>query len=65
MTDQCIREVPLTPEELRKWRADQVAFHEQMCGPLAKFTCDDCAGAPKCKLAFDSYNTDGDCLYEK
>lgn len=29
------------------------------------FTCDSCERAPVCKLAFDPYNTDGDCLWDK
>ncbi len=29
------------------------------------FTCDDCPAAPDCSLAFDQYNTCGDCLMEK
>ena len=29
------------------------------------FTCDDCSHAALCVLAFDSYNTNGDCLLEK
>ena len=29
------------------------------------FTCDNCAGAPTCKLAYDAWNTRGDCLREK
>jgi hypothetical protein len=30
-----------------------------------EFTCDSCPHARCCKLAFDLYNTDGDCLAEK
>lgn len=30
-----------------------------------KFTCDECAHAPSCALAFDHYNTGGDCLASK
>lgn len=30
-----------------------------------EFTCDACAYAPRCRLAFDFYNTNGDCLLEK
>jgi hypothetical protein len=30
-----------------------------------EFTCDSCPHARRCKLAFDHYNTDGDCLAEK
>lgn len=31
----------------------------------AGFTCDKCELAPTCTLAFDLYNTDGDCLASK
>ena len=30
-----------------------------------EFTCDGCGHAPSCALAFDLYNTDGDCLASK
>jgi len=63
--DQWVRETPLTPQELAAYRAEQVAFQEEHFGPTQKYTCDECGLAPKCKLAFDGYNTDGDCLYEK
>lgn len=29
------------------------------------YTCDECGAAPNCEYAFDSYNTDGDCIAEK
>jgi hypothetical protein len=29
------------------------------------FTCDGCDHAPRCQLAYDLYNTDGDCLASK
>ncbi len=63
--DQWVRAVPLTPEELSVHRAKQVEFCNQMGSAPEKFTCDGCGFAPSCKLAFDGYNTDGDCLYEK
>jgi hypothetical protein len=31
----------------------------------ASFTCYDCTRASVCTLAFDSYNTQGDCLWSK
>lgn len=34
-------------------------------GSERAFTCDGCSRAPVCVLAFDPYNTDGDCLDEK
>lgn len=30
-----------------------------------EFTCDRCADMPSCTLAFDLYNTNGDCLATK
>lgn len=30
-----------------------------------EFTCDKCEWAPSCELAFDLYNTNGDCLADK
>lgn len=30
-----------------------------------KFTCDMCVDAARCSLAFDPYNTNGDCLASK
>lgn len=32
---------------------------------VTEFTCDMCTSAPTCSLAFDGYNTNGDCLLEK
>lgn len=32
---------------------------------VKEFTCDDCPERWSCLLAFDPYNTDGDCLAEK
>lgn len=33
--------------------------------PDTAYTCDGCAHAPSCALAFDLFNTDGDCLAGK
>jgi hypothetical protein len=33
--------------------------------PQGGFTCDQCGAVRRCKLAFDWYNTNGDCLAEK
>ena len=58
--------VALTPDELTKDRAAQVAGIQQDEGMAPeRFTCDECPLVRRCSLAFDSYNTDGDCLYEK
>lgn len=56
--------VALTPEELQQTRLEAVSAWP-WDAPPEKYTCDECALALRCSLAFDSYNTDGDCLYEK
>ncbi len=30
-----------------------------------KFTCDECKNPEDCEYSYDSYNTNGDCLYVK
>lgn len=50
----------LTDDEIQKLR-DRVAKAEG----VEKFTCDDCRDRRTCEWAFDSYNTNGDCLAEK
>ena len=32
---------------------------------LIECTCDQCAAMTICSLAFDPYNSNGDCLYDK
>lgn len=58
--DNITRAVPWTTEELAgmRWRASSEF-------DVHAFTCDDCPARHKCELAFDPYNTDGDCLAEK
>lgn len=57
---------PLTAEQLAALRKRRVAIASEMRGEApAEFTCDQCTLAPRCTLAFDAYNVDGDCLYEK
>jgi len=55
-------EVPLTDEELNREREESVKREGR---PEIVFTCDGCSANKVCTLAFDPYNTDGDCLYEK
>lgn len=65
--------VPRTPAEVAALRADAVAYFEK--NPMQNrvlvrvqksgFTCDGCSVVKDCGLAFDGYNTDGDCLREK
>lgn len=59
--DERLRAGPYTPEELTERRA-------QAIGELpmsAHFSCDECGAAAGCPFAFDTYNTNGDCLAEK
>lgn len=49
-----------TDEQLAITRAEVVREFS-----IEKFTCDDCPERWSCFLAFDPYNTDGDCLAEK
>jgi hypothetical protein len=61
--DQWTRSVPLTEEGVANLR--QEAVKTQNLRLDIKLTCDDCSRANVCTLAFDQYNTDGDCLYDK
>lgn len=61
--DQWWRATPLNSEELKVERVSQLRV--QKLPADQKFTCDECNMAPTCKLAFDMYNTGGDCLMEK
>lgn len=57
---------PMTEPELvlleQRCRTDLAALG---VGESVKITCSDCARRATCVLAFDSYNTNGDCLYDK
>lgn len=58
--------VALTKEEIAKSREEAITYQSELMGVTPdRFTCDDCKMSDRCSLAFDSYNTDGDCLYEK
>lgn len=59
------RPIPLwaLAKERRSARQDLLQHFEP--GEPIAFTCDECPHARACKLAFDLYNTDGDCLAEK
>ena len=63
--DNITRTVPLTEQELAADRARLVEMYRERVGVIDKFTCDDCGARFTCMLAFDAYNTDGDCLAEK
>jgi len=59
--------VPRTPEQLKEERNNSIAnaFMGSLTRMTDRFTCDSCPRAPICTLAFDLYNTNGDCLYDK
>lgn len=63
--DDITRTVPLTDAELAADRARMVDLYRQHVGEIESFTCDDCGARYTCKLVFDAYNTDGDCIAEK
>ena len=60
---------PLGEEELARERTRLVVMYKEQLAvdlePHGSFTCDNCTRAPVCDLAFDAYNTDGDCLASK
>lgn len=58
---------PIPVERLAAEREASVRICVDVLGwkPPIVFTCDDCSFAPRCMLAFDAYNTDGDCLLSK
>lgn len=60
--DQFLLVNPRSPAKLAVIRQLSLEhnFEDAAC-----FTCDDCEGAPRCLLAFDFYNTNGDCLASK
>lgn len=64
--DMYIRTQPLTPSELKVFREKQTARNGEVMNVTdIKYTCDECDLAPTCDLAFDGYNTNGDCLLSK
>lgn len=62
-SNQWLWAVPLTDAELAQARRASLEFLDWPAD--LRFTCDGCPLAPRCSLAFDPYNTEGDCLYEK
>lgn len=60
------RKLPLSPEQVKEDRAQQVAVHFPGEDPTkVVLFCDECRDNNVCIYAFDGYNTDGDCLAEK
>lgn len=60
--DPWTRTVARTPAQMTALRKVRAAA---ACLEHDEFTCDHCERAPVCVLAFDAYNTKGDCLWEK
>lgn len=58
--DSIMLKEPLLEDELASIRQRMVEEYG-----VTEFTCDTCPARYKCTLAFDPYNTDGDCLAEK
>lgn len=57
---------PRSPERLAEVRRERVLQEKEIFGyEVTAYTCDDCGAAPRCRLAFDGYNINGDCLAEK
>jgi lysozyme family protein len=61
---------PVTAEFLAKERKRSLEIFAQYNtdgeeSEITEFTCDGCGHAPCCSLAFDHYNTNGDCLASK
>jgi hypothetical protein len=54
---------PRSDNEVARMRASALKNQEMPTDTV--FTCDDCNLRFKCKLAFDWWNQDGDCLYDK
>lgn len=59
------RAVPLTEEQLEKARISALAKGMIFATAPPTYTCDDCSRRFICKLVFDMYNTNGDCLWVK
>ncbi len=58
---------PRTQEQVLELKKQAQLEYGNMGGMISvpKFTCEECNLVAKCQLAFDLYNTDGDCLMEK
>lgn len=63
--DDITRKAPLSETDLAADRARIVAIYAEQGMGIDAFTCDDCGARYTCTLAFDAYNTDGDCIAEK
>ena len=59
----------LTDEELTELRNKSIAWIKQYAPNMVRnvydFTCEECPRKRICYLVYDTYNFDGDCLYDK
>lgn len=66
--EEWIHAAPITQEQLEERQSAALVYHQELTGrpmELHLFTCHDCPGRRFCVLAYDSYNTQGDCLLNK
>lgn len=66
--EQYVREVPLTQAQLEHEQSVALVIAKEYRRPLLQlfqYTCHDCPGRRWCTLAYDLYNTQGDCLLAK
>jgi MoaA/NifB/PqqE/SkfB family radical SAM enzyme len=65
MFDQWKKEPPYTDKQLRDIRSRLLKYLNYTPTLHGGITCDKCEGKAACRLAYDAYNTNGDCLLEK
>jgi hypothetical protein len=63
--DEHTHAIARMPDELAQQRAMAVFTYAKEGFGYDDFTCDNCSRRFVCKLVFDGYNTQGDCLWEK
>ena len=66
-TDEWLYVEPLTDEQLKADRDLVIRRNSEFVKYDVNqvYTCDNCVLANRCSLAFDIYNTNGDCLLSK
>jgi len=63
--DPWLLQEPRTSEQVAALRKEKIAFYGPHVSIPETFTCDGCGLVNVCTLAFDPYNSDGDCLHDK
>ena len=56
---------PIADEDLKLLKSIFSSYFLKIRPDVPTCTCDGCPRERICTLAWDSYNTDGDCLYDK